>query len=157
MTVLMIIFIVLLSSIAFHTIAYSSSSTSEEALDSLHEPSRQAATLADQITADNLPIGELQSRALQGNTLAQTALGNAYHAGTRGVARNEAEAVKWWKKAAYSGNDPEAEAHISEAYRNGSGVSRDYAKADHWLALSILPNRALHLPLEQDPPYRAIK
>jgi len=48
-------------------------------------------------------VTELKSKAESGDVLAQSTLGNAYHLG-KGVPKDEAEAIRWWQKAAEKGD-----------------------------------------------------
>ena len=53
---------------------------------------------------DGRPVNRFRKAAEQGNAKAQFNLGECYVHGT-GVARNEVEAVKWYRKAAAQGHD----------------------------------------------------
>jgi hypothetical protein len=44
---------------------------------------------------------------------------------------DEVEAVKWYRKAADQGN-PNSQSYLGECYRDGSGVTVDYAEAARW-------------------------
>ncbi|MEG2063237.1 MAG: tetratricopeptide repeat protein, partial [Kiritimatiellia bacterium] len=48
-----------------------------------------------------------------------------------GVARDEAEAVKWYRMAAEQG-DASAQYNLGCCYRKGEGVARDEAEAVEW-------------------------
>jgi uncharacterized protein len=65
-----------------------------------------------------------------GDAKAQNKLGNMYAAG-QGLARDDAEAMKWYCLAADQGY-PNAEANLGEAYSHGRGVAQDYAEAAKW-------------------------
>jgi TPR repeat protein len=58
-------------------------------------------------------------------------LGNAFAFGRLGVAKDEVEAVKWWRKAA-EGNFAEAQNSLGVCYANGQGVAKDEAEAVKW-------------------------
>jgi uncharacterized protein len=49
----------------------------------------------------------------------------------RGVPKNEATALSWYRKAAAQ-NDPAAEYFIGMMYENGSGVAKDLKTAIEW-------------------------
>ena len=61
---------------------------------------------------------------------AQFELAKMYENG-KGVGKDYAEAVKWYRKAAEQGNT-EAQYSLGECYEYGHGVSRDYAEAVKW-------------------------
>src|SRR5262249_41314290 len=62
---------------------------------------------------------------------AQRAIGAMYNGG-RGVAKDEAEALKWYRKAAENGNLAAAE-FIGHMYENGrGGLTKDEAEAVVW-------------------------
>jgi len=52
-----------------------------------------------------------------------------------GFAKNGAEAVYWWRKAAGQGH-VKAQTALGKAYYNGIGVTKDYMKALHWFRQS---------------------
>jgi TPR repeat protein len=85
-------------------------------------------------------IAQLQSQADAGDTSAQMKLGRAYLNGD-GVAKDEAAAFKWYKKAAEQGN---AEAHnlVGEMYRAGEGVDKNKEEALRWYHLSARQGNA---------------
>ena len=59
-----------------------------------------------------------------------TNLGFMYESG-RGVAHDDAEAVRWYRKAADAGYAP-AMRNLGMAYLNGLGVAKDGAEALGW-------------------------
>src|SRR5439155_555911 len=61
---------------------------------------------------------------------AQYNLGVCYGGG-QGVAKDEAEAVKWYRKAAGQ-NDALAQYSLGCCYANGLGVTKDYVEAVKW-------------------------
>lgn len=77
---------------------------------------------------------ELTPLAEQGNALAQFGLGKMYGNG-KGVAQNDAEAVKWYRKAAEQGH-VDAQYNLGVMYDNGRGVPQDYVQAHMWLNLA---------------------
>ena len=68
--------------------------------------------------------------AVQGDALAQNAVGIMYQEG-RGGTKNEFEAAKWFLKAAEQGN-ADAQNSIAEMYVCGSGVVKNYEEAIKW-------------------------
>ena len=75
-------------------------------------------------------IRELRLLAKQGHATAQYNLGVFYAKGL-GVAQDDAEAVKLFRKAAEQGH-AEAQFFLGVMYRHGRGVSQDYAEAVKW-------------------------
>jgi TPR repeat protein len=55
----------------------------------------------------------------------------------RGVARDYAAAMSWYRKAAEQG-DAAAQAGLGVMYANGRGVPRDYVSAHMWFALAAV-------------------
>ena len=68
--------------------------------------------------------------AQRGNALAQNYLGWMYSGG-RGVTRNEAEAVNWYRKSAEQGHET-AQFNLGFMYENGRGVTRNITEATKW-------------------------
>ena len=75
-------------------------------------------------------ISEIKAKAEQGDAQAQASLGDQYYYG-QGLAKNQAEAVKWWLKAAEQG-DPKSQFSLAFCYFQGLGVERDVAQALKW-------------------------
>lgn len=84
----------------------------------------------DHVTALRLlqPLGE------QGDARAQAVLGAINYAG-RGVPRNDAEAVRWFRLAADQG-DPSAQFRLGLMYSDGDGIPQDQAEAARWYRLA---------------------
>ncbi len=80
-------------------------------------------------------------QAKQGDVKAQVRLGLMYHDG-KGVSRNYAEAVNWYRLAAIKG-DAEAQSDLAVMYYDGKGVSRDYAEAVNWFRQAAKKNYAV--------------
>jgi TonB family protein len=76
------------------------------------------------------PASEPRTRAEAGDAQAQTALGLAYSEG-RGVPKDDAEAVQWFRRAAKHG-DPAAQYYIGVCYASGLGVKADSEEAAKW-------------------------
>ena len=75
-------------------------------------------------------LGEFQGLARQGDAAAQFYLGIMYENGL-GVARDRAEAAKWYRRAAEQGH-ANAQFHLGAMYVHGMGVARDRAEAAKW-------------------------
>lgn len=73
---------------------------------------------------------QAKKAAEQGNALAQYSLGLHYVDG-RGVAKDDAEAVKWFHKAAQQGN-ANGQFELGYMYESGKGVAKDAAEAAKW-------------------------
>jgi len=71
--------------------------------------------------------------AEQGDADAQFALGVMYNEGEE-VARNHAQAVRWFRRAAEQGH-AEAQAGLGWMYGTGTGVSQDFVEAYKWFRL----------------------
>ena len=76
--------------------------------------------------ADNMPPEKLAE--------AQYSLGWMYANG-KGVPRDDAEAVRWYRLAAEAG-DAIAQHNLALKYKNGGGVPQDYAEAVRWFSLA---------------------
>lgn len=75
-------------------------------------------------------IEDCRRAAEQGNPAAQFRLGSAYFSGT-GVARDAAEAAKWYRKAAEQGH-AEAQCELAFLYQCGDGLPEDAVEAAKW-------------------------
>ncbi len=71
-----------------------------------------------------------KAKAEKGDASAQVTLGLMYEYG-RGVAKNDVEAVKWYRKAAEQG-DADAQIYLGSRYGYGRGVAKDDAEAVKW-------------------------
>jgi TPR repeat protein len=80
--------------------------------------------------ASSADLSELVEKANKGDAEAQTALAERYQKG-EGVPKNDAEAAKWYQKAAEQGN-PDAQANLGLMRANGEGGSRNYGEAVEW-------------------------
>lgn len=79
--------------------------------------------------------------AQKGEAWAQFFLGNSYLNG-KGVTKNDAEAVNWYRLAATQGN-ASAQFNLGLMYRKGQGVSQNYAEAVKWYRLAAAQDDAL--------------
>jgi S1-C subfamily serine protease len=76
---------------------------------------------------DDKLIGELRAKAEEGDAHSQNRLAGYYGQGYL-VAKDQAEAVKWYRKAAEQ-NLPQAQLGLAACYDNGWGVKMDHAQA----------------------------
>src|SRR2546430_439433 len=86
---------------------------------------------AQQNEADRKVLAEIRAGADKGDAKAQYELGRAFFSGTLGVAKDEAEAVKWFRKAAEQ-NVADAQFSLGVCYDNGRGVTKDEVEAEKW-------------------------
>ena len=73
---------------------------------------------------------ETKVKAEKGDAAAQNRLGAFYESGD-GVPKDDAEAVKWYRKAADQG-DADAQFNLGFMYAKGEGVAKDDAEAVKW-------------------------
>jgi TPR repeat protein len=83
-------------------------------------------------------LGEWLPLAQRGDASAQYNLG-VMHAEGRGVPRDDAAAVRWYRKAADQG-DVDAQRSLGLMYATGRGVPRDDVEAWRWLRKANRPN-----------------
>ena len=81
--------------------------------------------------ADTDRLATLRAKADKGEAAAQSKLAEAYFIGSLGLAKNEVEAVKWYRKAAEQ-NQAEAQFNLGVCYWNGQGVAKDDPEAVKW-------------------------
>ena len=80
---------------------------------------------------NTLPVGEIKRKAEAGDAMAQVQYAQMLYMG-QGMEKNEAEALKWYQKAADAGN-PYAQVNMGLFSQNGDcGVKKDIAKAIEW-------------------------
>ena len=89
---------------------------------------------AEPTAAELKDFQETKAKAEKGDAAAQYFLGNMYRTG-QGVAKDEVEAVKWYRKAADQGN-AFAQNNLGVMYANGLGVEEDDVEAYKWFLLS---------------------
>lgn len=70
--------------------------------------------------------------AERGDANAQYRLGNCY---AEGMEKNDAEAVKWYRKVAEQGND-DAQYCLGSCYTSGKGVEKNEAEAAKWYRMA---------------------
>jgi TPR repeat protein len=86
---------------------------------------------AQQNEADRKVLDEIRAGADKGDAKARYELGRAFFSGTLGVAKDETEAVKWFRKAAEQ-NVADAQFSLGVCYAIGQGVMKDDAEAVKW-------------------------
>ena len=96
---------------------------------------------AQQNEADRKMLAEIRAGADKGDAKAQYELGRAFFSGTLGVAKDEAEAVKWFRKAAEQ-NVADAQYNLGVCYANGQGVTEDDAESVKWFRKAAEQNLA---------------
>src|SRR6266446_3364491 len=95
---------------------------------------------AQQTKADQRPLKEVQAKAQAGNADSEAELGLRYYNG-EGVAKDQAEAVKWYRKAAEQ-NDADAQYNLGVCYEHGEGVTKDPVEAVKWFRKAAQQNDA---------------
>lgn len=88
------------------------------------------AILGQQTDAQRQRFVDLKAKADQGNSRVQYDLGQCYEYGN-GVAKDAAEAVKWYRKAAEQ-DYFQAQIHLGFCYQRGIGVAPDSVEAVKW-------------------------
>src|SRR6266576_2632948 len=86
---------------------------------------------AQQNEADRKMLAEIRAGADKGDAKAQYELGRAFFSGTLGVAKDEAEAVKWFRKAAEQ-NAAGDQDLFGVLYAKSQGVAKNKAEAVKW-------------------------
>ena len=101
-------------------------------VDAVAEPAAAAdvAPVVAALDVADLDVARLSRQAQQGDPSAQTELGERYSDG-RGVGRDHAVAVSWFRRAADQGH-ARAQDALGSMYRNGRGVPRDDIAAVEW-------------------------
>jgi TPR repeat protein len=96
---------------------------------------------AQQNEADRKVLAEIRAGADKGDAKAQYELGRAFFSGPLGGAKDEAEAVKWFRQAAEQ-NVADAQFSLGVCYANGQGVTKDDAEAVKWFRKAAEQNLA---------------
>src|SRR6266481_4013983 len=86
---------------------------------------------AQQTKADQRPIEEVKAKAEAGDAESEVELGRRYDKG-EGVAKDYAEAAKWFRKAAEQ-NYAEAQYNLAVCYGKGAGVAKGPVEAAKWV------------------------
>ena len=87
---------------------------------------------AEQSEADRKLLADVRAKAGEGDAQSQFELGIAFFGGSLGVAKDEAEAVRWFRKAAEQ-NLAKAQYNLGVCYAEGQGVVVDGEAAAKWL------------------------
>jgi TPR repeat protein len=90
---------------------------------------------AQQNEADRKLLAEIRARAEIGDAQSQFELGWEFFSGTLGVTKDDAEAVKWYRKAAEQ-NHAGAQYNLGFCYASGEGVAKDEVEAYKWWLLA---------------------
>ncbi len=96
-----------------------------------------------QSEADRKEVADIRTRAEKGDIQAQMQLGRIFSYGFwyKGVAQDDVEAVKWWRKAAEQ-KHPMAQCLLGERYNDGRGVPQDKLEAVKWYRRAAEQNDA---------------
>jgi len=86
---------------------------------------------AEQSDADRKLLADIRARAQRGDAQSQFEMGAAFHFGNLGVAKDDVEASKWYRKAAEQNNAP-AQCNLGACYHDGQGVATDDVEAAKW-------------------------
>ena len=81
--------------------------------------------------AETVKFMKLKEDALLGNASSQALLGQVFKNGNADIAKDTAEAFKWFTMAANQGN-PVGEYELGESFEFGLGVKEDKAEAKKW-------------------------
>jgi len=92
------------------------------------------------LTAQAQDFESTKQAAEKGDAQAQYSLGGMYYNG-QGVAKDYAEAAKWWRASAEQGN-AEAQNDLGAIYANGQGVERNLAEAKKWWSKAAAQGQA---------------
>jgi TPR repeat protein len=95
---------------------------------------------AQQAKADQKPIEEVKAKAEAGDAESEVELGLRYEQG-KGVAKDQVEAVKWYRKAAEQ-NLAAAQNDLGACFYNGDGVTKDPVEAVKWFRKAAEQNFA---------------
>ncbi len=90
--------------------------------------------------ADQRPFEEIKAKANTGDAEAQFQLGRRYDRG-EGVAKDQVEAVKWYRKAAEQ-DHLKAQYNLAMCYEAGEGVAKDQVEAVKWYRRAAEQNLA---------------
>ena len=86
---------------------------------------------AQQSEADRKLLADIRTKAEKGDAQSQYELGNAFYIGSLGIAKDQVEATKWYRRAAEQ-DLPEAQHNLGVSYAGGQGVAKDEAEAVKW-------------------------
>ena len=98
------------------------------------------AVVAQDVSLTTDQVAAINQLAEQGDANAQFILGNMYLKG-EGVAKKDAEAVKWYRLAADQGN-ADAQHNLGLKYAKGEGVPKNDVEAYFWWNLAAAQGHA---------------
>ena len=96
---------------------------------------------AQQSEADRKLLADIRAKAEKGDAQSQYELGCAFSFGNFGVAKDEVEAVKWYRKAAEQ-NNASGQYNLGGCYCFGHGLAKDEAEAVKWYRKAAEQNYA---------------
>ena len=96
---------------------------------------------AQQTNADLTNIAEIRANVIKGDAKAELLLGFLYSQG-KGVTKDSAEALKWYRKSAEQNFAP-AQYAMGTCYANGEGLARNEAEATKWYLKAAGQNLAV--------------
>ncbi len=96
---------------------------------------------AQETEADRKLFEEIKAKAEKGDAQSQCALGEVFCLGVLGVAKDDAEAVKWFRKAAEQ-NLADAQYDLGVCYDKGQGMAKDSVGAVKWFRKAAEQNYA---------------
>ena len=96
--------------------------------------------VAQETNADRRPIEEVKAKAEAGDPASEAELGLRYKHG-EGVAKDQVEAMKWYRKAAEQ-NYALAQNSLGVCYEQGEGVQKDPVEAVKWYRKAAEQNLA---------------
>jgi TPR repeat protein len=96
---------------------------------------------AQQAEADRKLLADVRAKAEKGDAQSQYELARAFYFGGLGVAKDEVEAVKWFRKAAEE-NNAWAQHTLGVCYANGQGVAKNVVEAVKWFRKAAEQNNA---------------
>src|SRR5439155_1122252 len=88
-----------------------------------------------QSDADRKLLADIRAKAEKGDAQSQCELGEVFDLSRLGMAKDDAEAVKWYRKAAEQNNAP-AQYDLGVCYYYGQGVAKDYVEGYKWWLLA---------------------
>src|SRR6266705_621851 len=96
---------------------------------------------AQQSEADRKLLADIRAKAEKGDAQSQAQLGEAFGFGILGLAKDEVEAVKWYRKAAEQ-NLAVAQCDLGFCYGGCNGLAKDYVEAVKWYRKAAEQNYA---------------
>ena len=121
-----------------------SSNESADSLDPLWAKVEQAAAREDMPGV----LFILRALADKGVWQAYARIGEIYERGAKGIDKDPAQALQWYRRALFDGDDPVAHMGLGRAYYSGVGTERDYRAARKHLDKALadgIPDAAIYL------------